>query len=594
MSNIVDEIKKLFVADTKFTFLIVSKNKSLVESICGIIMPIENCVEIVLSSLFTKEHKESDNVAFYESISSKFNKNKKAKDIDSTCIIFTDFNGTRKIVGDIDYFDQIDRYPKFRRLCRNVIMYNYIGEPVTNGFWKCDKSFDVSNIRSYILKLSDWGSLCQSIPEVVDFSSDTDLTDIFSNTRVSTLWLNNLVTILRHILMGIVGREDYVTKMLDDENRGSWIRMFIHETFNCVYNYELIEFLGDSIAGAKFDIYMVSKYGRLTKAEASEFHNQYMSKHHQSYIAEDMKLPQLLLYDRSMIKMCDKFKTDLFESFVGTLYQTAQTISVNLAEIVTLNYITMIGEQFPFEKKMIFGFDSHRVVQIGDSFKLGSNIFAPGVYEENKGSKNAKTTLYFKRDTPGLNDKIQELKNEGHDISSILDVTYKYSPHEISSIEDAKTEYYKKLANILDKANVDIRLIERQGDSFIKILSTINNVLYTKLVERLRIEFPDRDPLEMIKRIQFKSHKDLHYVSMYIHTFEALEGSKLLTSLSKYENNSQLVGDEYRDNFTEEVRIVNCANVHLPEEKGYINEETNELKPMYLACYRCVEKYVTV
>lgn len=583
--------------EESFSLALISFDRELINSIVDLLLTFNFENSLILSVLFLRQNPDFK-IELENKIDTKFKIIKSDKFIEnqSKCIFFGDFNNSIFLTEtNIDFVEKIIKNNTYRKNCKYVIMYNYTGSPPLNGYWKFDRKID-DNI--YLLSLSEWGSICQNIPHINLPEAGLITYENISNLSISTHWLNELKNFLRYLIPLIMGTVEFLEEILSNENMIVWVKCFIHETFNVIYGYQLLEFLGDKICSIKFTEYMIAKYERLTESEATEYHNQYMSKNHQYYLADDLNLIKFLLADFSVFTPSKKDKTDIFESFVGALYQTCQTINISIAECATSNFFTLIGEQFSFERNMTFGVPKHRVIQIIESlgFNPGED-FKLEVDRQNQGKANALSTIFLKFSHKFL-EYMEILKSSGHDISGIISVIMAFSPHKKTE-GSQKAEFWDKIIRIFDFAGVDLRFAKNERQNIFNFIHRTEVTLYNILIDKIFSlnEFRDynrNDFKQILDRIHFQSNKkdkddENNYVIMYLNSFSAQPNSKLLNSMRLFSSADQKSGDDYLNPISEDLQKINLAVVRTPE----LSEEKNGevLNPFRLACYNCVLKF---
>lgn len=505
------------------------------------------------------------------------------------CIFFGDFMNSSKLTHmRFDFHRNVELEHKYRKNCRGVLMYRYSGSPPLNGYWKLERSFQSDNGRFVFLKKSIWAEMVQSIPVLEFDNTEENRINIISNVDVSLKWINNLKIFLRHILPYFLGTTKLTEHFLTEESMIIWTRAFIHPTFNRVYGYEAMERLGDILIKMMFNIYMVSKYKRFTDTELSMYTNEYLSKFHQHYITDDLGLTKFFLGDLNVVSHTLKTKTDLMETFTGAFFEVAQRMNISIAFVASQNFITIMGEQFSFYKRMIFGMPKTRVEQILDvlEFKNGGEDF-----QVNHGGdyQNAYWSVAY---SAKFADYITRMKAEKHDISGLYKLQISYRPGQRTK-DDVESELWEKIDDIFNRGQIDIRFAKLRKETFISSLSVTDNNLYILLKDKLARQFPGYDVDQVVKRIQFESNADdnNNYVMMFISTFEAEPESLMLRSFTKYIDPNQKSGDDYIEEVDIPMQIKNLAAVPMPLER----EQTGplaHLKPYQLACYRCVYMYV--
>jgi dsRNA-specific ribonuclease len=578
--------------EEKVYLIFVSFDKDLINNAIDTFHNHKDIIKIVLPIGFIKEtYNQDGKSSFLEKYPGKVIVSTDYGKEAGPCIFFGDFVGTDRITPKkFNFYDSVEMNRTYRTFCRGVTQYRFNGNPQLNGYWLYEKSIIGENGNLIFLKRSQWAIMVQNKPLPL-FNNLTNIINITSNVQVSKDWLDSVKILIRYLLTNILKTDIYNDILTDDFNMTCWIKCFIHETFNIVYGYQSLEFLGDSIMGTKFDIYMISKYPRMKESEFTEYHNQYMSAEHQSYLSEDIGLPGLLLRNEKIIVMSKKIQTDILESFTGALYQTCQTINQSLAEIASLNFLTLIGEQFRFDHAMAFGKPIHRVTQIlqslGLSYKTDLDITIKSV---NKGAGVVDTASIY-----ASNKFIHEINNlirDGRDISPILKFTIDYDPSRRQRGE-IKDEMMKRIDESFRRVNLDRNFTIGRKNTFISDLSNVDNNLYGLLCDKLSKHYGKYPLPTVISRIHFESkrHDENSYVIMYINTFEAAPNSVMLRSLYKYKGPTHKAGDDYIEEMDEIIQIKNLASVPMPalkkEEGPLAKYNTNEL-----AQYYAVQEYV--
>lgn len=600
MSSLVSEVKLWLESyERNLNFILISFDEEIIESLLRILVDCRNLNKIVLSNVFLDHYRTNGQRG-----TSKFEREYENKIIDtamyggnpSACIFLCDFNNSSKFTPkNLDYFETIDRQVIYRTHCLSVMMYRFKGNPPLNGFWMLKEAKIDGNNSMVFLELSEWGRICQGKPGLSVFATQYGTSDILSRPDLDIEWMNSARGYLSYLIFSILGTDIYTDQLLSDENICIWIRGFTHETFNYTTNYDSLEFLGDRLCKTYFSIYMITKYPRLLKNELTEYFNQYMSAEHQWYLAHDLNLEQFVLADREVLTFTKEYKTDLFESFVGSLFETCQKINPSLANVAMINLFTLVGEQFPFEKKMIYGTDKHRITQILSSLDSALGSVKVKFEEQNTGSINASAT-YSLDINPACMGFFEKLfTDHGKDLRPLFSLKYKFIPGVVTR-QTAENSFWHSIAKIFDSADVDIRFVKSLKKSFLFTISIFDPECFQRVKERLSLMYPKEDPDVLINKVQFKSNKESNnnYVIMYIHTFEAEPESKLLNSLVLYTDQTQKAGDDCIDECEDLMQIKNLAVVKTPQEGSHI-DSTNFQKSLTThetACYNCAKKFV--
>lgn len=583
-------ISELMNEDQGYSFVLISFDEDLIKSIVNLLLTIGNCRSLILSIVFLKDH-ESFRNELTQLIDGQFEliDNMQFKENQNKCIFFADFyNSILLTPSKLDFSDKVEKNELYRKNCRHVIMYNYTGTPQLNGYWQFKKQIADN---TYLLSLSDWGNMCQQIPQI-NIPPGGEIVNYFGS-KISQNWLEEIRKYLRYLLPIILGTDTYTDELLLADNMQIWVKCFIHETFNAVYGYQLLEFFGDKICSAKFVEYMIQKYPRLTQSEATEYHNQYMSKKHQYYISDDLKLSKFLLANLNVFTISNKDKTDIFESFVGALYQTCNSINSSLAEAATSNLFILIGEQFSFERKIVFGTPKHSVIQIIESLGFNPHVdFKLDIIKKYHGQDNAETNYKLKISENFAN-FVNGLKYTDHEIKG-LNYELKFSPHEKTE-GLAQDEFWSRISDSFKRADIDIRYAKNERLNIFDTILKIDLNTYNRFVDKLEtlqeLNGVNEGSTDLLKRVHFKSNKKdkddtNNYVIMYLNTFKAPENSPILNSMTEFKDADQKSGNDYLDDMNEEIQKMNLAVVRTPRVGSTIGGYN--FNPFQMACYNCI------
>lgn len=99
-----------------------------------------------------------------------------------------------------------------------------------------------------------------------------------------------------------------------------WLKSFTHQSSNIRYNYEMLEFLGDKIAGTCFTQYVSNNYPAITRqSELNSLNAVWMSKKHQPGLLRKMGLSE---YIKSRVRVTESIEEDVFEAFIAALFMS--------------------------------------------------------------------------------------------------------------------------------------------------------------------------------------------------------------------------------------------------------------------------------
>ncbi|MGZ9413454.1 ribonuclease III [Mycoplasma sp. 480] len=105
-----------------------------------------------------------------------------------------------------------------------------------------------------------------------------------------------------------------------------FIQAFTHKSFTNEHknekNYELLEFLGDSLINFKSTYYIYQKYKNFNEGEATIKRSQIVDTNSLSLLSFELKLNELLRISKGAMEILNNKKTnaDLFEALVAAIY----------------------------------------------------------------------------------------------------------------------------------------------------------------------------------------------------------------------------------------------------------------------------------
>lgn len=580
-------------------FIFISTDINFVNTIINAIILNEKIDRIVLPTIYPDKNIFS---ASNKIITTRdFGKNPK------DCIFLGDFvNSNFMTTSSFDYFARVDREPVYRRYCTSVLMYNFIGTPPTNGFWVVDLNKNIINdtFRFYFLYPSLWCRICRGCPKN-EYTSESIIT--LENVEVTQKWIQHLKDLIIYFVHFILDTNEYDEQIINDDNMACWIKGFIHETYNYVYSYDNIEFLGDGIFDSCMRIYMYSRYPRLKQGEASNYKTEYVSKDYMMLWAEDMKMVDLVLADKTVFKHTIKTKGDIFESFFASLYITLNSIDPLLGDIGTKNLTTIIGDTLTFEKKIGFGRDQHRVEQIFSSFGMANKytvrLNTPGKirglddYDDDdydgpvQGDLNVMNSYRLEAKDNSFITFVTQINNEKKGFADIFK-PYEFSPYRETQ-QDAKIKFWAGIANIFQSLGIDMEYVKQQKiqeTNYIDMIALFAPDVAKSAKEKLAL-ITKKDATTAAKLVQFKINKVDGYIIMYIHTDIVAPGSKLLSSVVSYSGGTNRVSDDYYSPLDVYYQIQNLSVVPFPLVKKNING--TELVPKKLGIYNAILQFVS-
>ncbi len=141
-------------------------------------------------------------------------------------------------------------------------------------------------------------------------------------------WLKLVQIQVYTILTTLIPDKERRLKYVAAEPMKLWAKAFTFESYSTKFNYETVEFLGDKIAGAVFAKYILKRFPSLNESLLTELNGTYNSKETQYRLADRLKLTPLLRivglgpgFSGYTTEVPEKIKTDVYESFLGTLFE---------------------------------------------------------------------------------------------------------------------------------------------------------------------------------------------------------------------------------------------------------------------------------
>lgn len=607
MSNLIEGIKNWVSEHGDVDLIIISKNRELVEKIIEeltltfngrFVLPVVYPNKDIFKST-QDPNKNSDRII----TTRDFGSSRKE------CIFFGDFVNSHYLTDEsFDYFAVVDREPIYRKYCKSVAMYNFAGTPPMNAYWvfDSDKSFENDKDSIYILKRSEWANICVSCP----FKMETDSRNItIENVDLSVAWVESLKNLLTHFVTAILGTNEYNEQIFSTQNMVCWVRGFIHETFNNIYSYNGLEFIGDAIFEGKMATYMYAKFPLLTAGEATNYSTEYVSKDYMSIWSQDMGLCDFLLADPVLFSAetfasNKKIKGDLFESFFAALYNTCSSIDPYLGELACTNVTTLIGNTLSFEKKIAFGRAQHRVEQIlaslGYKGKYKVRVITPGKNSEDddedydgpiQGDINVKNRIQFVSNGQEFISFVNRVAQSNQLFADILK-PYEYSPFQITDRKKAVSNFWERISTIFQKCGIDLEYAKMQkniqGDYFDEV-ARFDPDLIKRAREKLKLIMKNTDD-KLSNYVQFKFNRDDGYIVMYIHTDKLVPNSGLLNSIVTYYGGTHSAPEDYYSHKEQFFQIENLAVVPFPLVRETVMPGV-DLIPTKLGIYNAIKKF---
>jgi dsRNA-specific ribonuclease len=463
--------------------------------------------------------------------------------------------------------DNIFSKRNYRRSCLSLYIDNYSGTmPITN-FW-------TSSEIPEICHLSSWGKLSQELLQIT--VSEKIIEEVPFVNKKDQLWMQRFTNYLSTILKKIVDPK-YVHKFLTEEALEIWTRSMTHKSVNLIYNYESLEYYGDSISKFAFNDYMFAKFNKITTQELTEFSNQYMSKKFQSLFSDDLFLSSWGIYD-PIVVINEKLKTDLLEAFTGALGKIGNMVAPDAGILVVNNFYALIGESLSFPKEMIYGKISTQIDQLnqrmesylnGKVFRLKENSqeeIINGLHHYNTVVTVDINKIFFTflEDRGISQDLILQFEKTMKKYSHIK----RYNDYEKENKEETKDIVYGKIYEEYLKLGITQDFVNHLKRGPFERLEKINR----KIVDDLRLKFKPED----FNRLNFYDDNTGGYIIFYLDVYDEHYKISGIESLTYPEEKGKIAPTN--------LSIVPFPTSIPPEYSGY----TTQLYGHLLA----VEKYL--
>lgn len=252
-----------------------------------------------------------------------------------------------------------------KNVIAEMLLINAVDISDSIYFWKIKEQGS-----NKLLSVTVWGKIRQN---VVPRDMSIDVNDI--------RWVTEFKKYVKTILQFGIKDDSYVDQFISEKNMELWVQSVTHVTKSISVNYEGREFYGDGVTKYLFRECMDQKFSFQDSGVVSEFSNTYMSASYQHRFSEDMRLDEWLIAeeidlqkDAEEKKRGDrliKIKTDLFESFFGTLARIGNNMTLFLGTMLLYNFMSLLTESLPFFQSIINGIPKTQITQLGS--KMGFN-----------------------------------------------------------------------------------------------------------------------------------------------------------------------------------------------------------------------------
>lgn len=188
-----------------------------------------------------------------------------------------------------------------------------------------------------------------------------------------TQWVRNLQRFIYNTLSHIIPNPQERSQYVTEAAMPIWVKAFTHETVSFVYNYEDLEYIGDSVLDLVFLKYCLKRFPNYHKNHYTELNTAYNSKMKQGEFSRRLGFSNYIRLGGGMTVPLN-IETDVFESFFGALYTVSDNIVEGLGVINCYNMIIYVYQNVDIDVNVIKGSPKTQVQQIFKRFELGDVI----------------------------------------------------------------------------------------------------------------------------------------------------------------------------------------------------------------------------
>lgn len=581
----------LISVEQKVDVIFLTMDKNLLDGLVELILSIENVNNIVISSALNDEE-------YIQAGLTRVVKLPAFKNNQRPMVCFLDFADSTSIMGDqrYTYSEKIEWEPLFRRNCISIMTYKYTGSDITAGYWKMTRK--LPEIQAQILEISQWGKISQIIPR---YEGPVIGGQDIHNAEKSKNWVKSMKEFIEFLIRTLfqndrgIRIEEIVEFFTSDESLEVLVNAFIHMTQNAIYNYDTIEHHGDNLFRTHFSNYMHFKFKRITPQEASGYQLQYLSSQYQSYWSDD-----LFLFDRLIrqpfVRDTIKAKTDIMESFFGSLSEIGYRFNPGFNFLVIDKIMNLICESLPFDKDMIFGKAKQKVIQINETLGFDADSI-----EIKRSDKSTTTSViltirvakplqefFLKKDAEISRASAGQgnFHTEKDGLSGINTISFEYSPLKISK-NDAENKVWTKISAVYNANNFTFET-NRFRDIIFDTIQKYAPEIYEQFKDKIKLDYSIEE--HSFDLITFK--KSLFENFIIMHFLPTPEGEGYLTtrSMSRYVASSRQIND-YEIPYLGKIQNENLSVVPFPSASGTIGGQT--VTPLQYGKYQAICLYVS-
>jgi dsRNA-specific ribonuclease len=154
-----------------------------------------------------------------------------------------------------------------------------------------------------------------------------------------------------------------------------WRKAFTARSASASYNYEKVEYMGDSVLKFVFSRYLLTKFPNATAQELSDLSQLYTNNTTLSFLSRCLGFHNYIVAIPFPIFPPPALCADVFESFVGTLFQIATDLKDN-AFTVTYKFVSSVYDKYiVIDERLAKGNYKTVVHQIFERLNVKERIF---------------------------------------------------------------------------------------------------------------------------------------------------------------------------------------------------------------------------
>jgi dsRNA-specific ribonuclease len=167
--------------------------------------------------------------------------------------------------------------------------------------------------------------------------------------------------------------DKYINLLLSKEYMIYWANAFTHRSVDSVNNYENAEYTGDRVLKLLFTDYVKKNISNATPEMLTNYDNEIMKSEYQLYLAKKIKLDKFIIVSNlSRYVEFDIIVGDVFEAFIGTLYEVSNKVKAGLGTIYVNRFLEFLFQDEDLTEKGTMAPRNH-VNQLFGKAKIGKD-----------------------------------------------------------------------------------------------------------------------------------------------------------------------------------------------------------------------------